>query len=324
MNACLKILILCLLLPVYKTTQAQNPRLVFATHWLPQAQFAGYYVAQDQGFYKEYGIDVEILHPAASVNVLSFLENGTADVISLFLTSAVDAKIKGTDIVNIAQFSENSALMFVARKSSGIRTLQDFSGKKTGIWKSGFDEVPKALFKEKNIETEWIPILSSVNLFLKGGIDAMTVMWYNEYNQIYLNGVNEDEINLFFLKDLGYNIPEDGLYTSLAVLNSKGNELKAFVEASLKGWNYAAIHPDYALEVVLNVMHSAKIATSSVHQKWMLEKVLELQGFISGGDKNTNLSVESWEKCLDILGYSAVGSKRMVFEEFFRSVLNHQ
>ena len=316
-----KVLTYFLLLTLSQALQAQKPKLVFATHWLPQAQFAGYYMAIDQGFYADAGIEVEIIHPSATTNVLSFLENGRADVISLFLTTAVKAKTEGVDIVNIAQFSENSALMFVSKRESGIQNLQDLSGKKTGIWKSGFDEIPKALLNEKNIATQWIPLSSSVNLFLKGGIDAMTVMWYNEYHQIYMHGVNEEELNVFHIKDYGYNIPEDGLYTTPAILSEKGNELKAFAEASLKGWDYAASHPDNALDVLIDVMKNARVASNRVHQKWMLEKVLELQGFKTGKEKSTSLSFEAVGKCLDIFGYEGYHSKQMFFEEFFKPVI---
>ena len=168
----------CLHLP------AQENKLVFTPHWLPQAQFAGFYIAQDQGYYADAGIEVEIIHPSASVNALNFLIEGNADIISLFLITAVNAVNSGIDLVNVAQISQHSAIMFVSKKSSGIETLEDFEGQKIGIWMSGFEEVPKALLSENNIIAEWVPIMSTVNLFLLGGLDIMTAMWYNEYNQI--------------------------------------------------------------------------------------------------------------------------------------------
>ena len=221
---------------------AQKQKIVFATQWLPQAQFAGYYVAREKGFYDEAGLDVTIKYPPTTGNVMSYLTDGTADIISQFLISAMKARSAGTDLVNIAQFSEHYAILFVSLKESGIKTLDDIRGKKVGIWKSGFYEAPKAFLANKKINVQWVPIASTVNLFLMNGIDVMTVMWYNEYNQLYLSGINEDEMNTFFLSKYGYDIPEDGLYALSKTLKVKPENLSAFVKASLKGWQYAAAH----------------------------------------------------------------------------------
>nr|HPR33913.1 ABC transporter substrate-binding protein [Prolixibacteraceae bacterium] len=162
----------------------QLPEITFTPHWLPQAQFAGYYMALEKGIYTAEGVDVTIVHPSAAVMATEKLLSGESDVISLFLITALSVKDKGVDLVNIAQFSQNSALLFVAKKSKNIRLLDDLNQKRIGIWKSGFDEVPKALVNSHNFKVTWVPILSSVNMFMMDGVDAMTVMWYNEYDQI--------------------------------------------------------------------------------------------------------------------------------------------
>ena len=308
-------------LMVVFTSNAQKKKLVFATHWLPQAQFAGYYVAKDQGFYDAAGIDLEIIHPTTSTNVLEFLKNGSADIISLFLMTAMDARSKGTDLVNIAQFSEHSAILMVSKKKSGINKIEDFQGKKVGIWYSGFSEVPKALLKEKNIEVEWVPVLSSVNLFLMDGIDLMTVMWYNEYNQLYLTGLNEDELNRFFVSDFGYDIPEDGIYTLNSTLQASPDELSAFVSASKKGWEYAAAHPDYTVDLVVRLMREEKISANKPHQQLMLQRILQLQGFGSGTEKQTGLNKDDFDKAADVMRKSGNEMKAVSFGDFFKPVL---
>jgi len=298
------------------SAQAQPQKIVFSTHWLPQAQFSGYYVAEEMGFYKEAGLDVEIIHPSASINAMEFLESGQADIISLFLVSGLDNRFRGVDLVNIAQLSHNSALMFVAKKNSNINTLNDFKGKKIGIWSSGFQEVPRALIEERRLDVSWIPIHSTVNLFLLNGIDVMTVMWYNEYNQIYLNGLDEDELSTFFLSDYGYNIPEDGLYVLQKTLDEKQDALKAFVEASIKGWQYAESHREYTLDIVIDRMRRANVPSNKPHQKWMLDKILELQYPF----ENTVLEKPSFEKVHAILKDLYQKSPDVLYEDFFRSV----
>ena len=194
-----KFLILLFLSVWFSGNISAQKKLVFSTHWLPQAQFAGYYMAQKMGFYQDAGLNVAIIHPPATVNAVEYLQSGKADIVSLFLITAIEKRLEGLDIVNIAQMSEHSAIMFVAKKGKGIETLDDLDGKKIGIWKSGFEEVPNALIQTHGFDVEWVPIMSSVNLFLMDGIDLMTVMWYNEYDQIYLSGINHDEMKAFYL-----------------------------------------------------------------------------------------------------------------------------
>ncbi len=302
-------------------TTGQDNRIVFSPHWLPQAQFAGYYVALDQGFYAEKGLDVEIIHPSATVNALTFLEQGKADIISLFLVTGLEAARKGMDLINIAQFSQHSAIMFVSKKESGIESIEDFQGKKLGIWMSGFQEVPEALMAERNIQPQWVPIMSTVNLFLLGGIDIMTVMWYNEYNQIYLSGINHDELNSFFLSDYEYNIPEDGIYTMRQTLEERPEELRAFAEATVQGWAYAAANKEYAVELVVDLMRKANIPSNKAHQRWMLGKVLEMQQPRDKEVYPTQLHPDDFRHTISIIERVRNTNSPLGYDQFFRPVV---
>ncbi|MCK9414294.1 MAG: ABC transporter substrate-binding protein [Prolixibacteraceae bacterium] len=302
---------------MFLTTQAQFSKIVFAPQWLPQAQFAGFYAAQEKGFYKDAGIDVEIIHPSTSIQATSLLLSGKADLISLFLTTALSVRNQGTDLVNVGQISQHSAIMIVTKKTGGIENVGQLNGKKVGIWKSGFDELPKALIAEKKLKVEWVPILSSVNLFMMGGIDAMTVMSYNEYDQIINSGLNEEELNVFPLADYGFDVPEDGLYCLRSTYLSKKATLNKFLSATLKGWDFAAANKEYALEVVIGRMQLAHVAANKVHQEWMLNKVLDL---IAPGDKKCKrgeLLESDFDKANRIINKGE--SKKMVclFPEFY-------
>lgn len=302
-------------------THARENKLVFSPHWLPQAQFAGYYVAQEQGFYKEAGLDVAIVHPSVTVNAVEYLKSGAADVISLFLVTALTARSEGLEMVNIAQFSQHSAIMMVSMKSSGIETLQDFDGKKIGIWKSGFEEVPKALMNEYGLDVDWVPILSSVNLFLMGGLDIMTVMYYNEYNTIYLSGIERDELNAFFLSDYGYDIPEDGLYVLPETLQEREHDLQKFVQATLKGWEYAANHREYAVDLVVGLMRKEHIPSNNAHQTWMLNKVLEMHDMGEKPIKQTELYVNDFNKAVSILKERGIIDAACSYDVFYNPVM---
>ncbi len=301
--------------------QAGNEKLVFMPHWLPQAQFAGYYVAQDQGFYAEAGLDVAIIHPSAAVNAIHFLEDGRADVISLFLVTALEALRNGVDLVNIAQISQHSAIMFVSMKDSGIENLEDFEGKKVGVWMSGFQEVPEALMHSRDITVEWVPILSTVNLFLLGGLDVMTVMWYNEYNQLYLTGIDWDEMNTFFLADYGFDIPEDGLYVLEHTLEERPEDLRAFVEATFRGWEYAAANKEYAVQLVVDLMRKNHVSSNRAHQRWMLNRVLETHCIQEKNVQVSQLHPDDFQHTVSIIESTRNVRFPVQYDDFFKPVL---
>jgi NitT/TauT family transport system substrate-binding protein len=318
---CKKQILLFILFLTFFQGLSQTRELVFTPHWLPQAQFAGYYVAQDQGFYTDAGIEVKIIHPSASVNAIKFLEREKADIITLFLVTALGAAKDGLDLVNIAQFSQHSAIMFVSMKSSGIETLADFEGRKVGIWRSGFREVPLALLNQQKVSVEWVPILSTVNLFLLGGIDVMTVMWYNEYHQIYLSGVNMDEMNTFFMSDYGFDIPEDGLYVLRSNLDKREEDFSAFVEASLRGWEYAAHNKEYTVDLVVKLMRDQNIPSNHAHQRWMLDKILELKNYEGKNIHATELHENDFEKTRLIIETISGSDFSIDYNDFHRPLL---
>lgn len=256
---------------------AQPSALTFVPQWIPQAQFAGYYVALDQGFYEEAGLDVTIRHPRADISAMSLLKSGEADIISSFLMDGITERLKGNDLVNIAQLSQHSSMLIVTKEESGIDQLDELNRKKIAIWSSGFDLLPRALMRERDIDAEFVPVLNTINLFLVNGVDAMTVMYYNEYDQIINSGVNKEELNTFFFSDFeGFDVPEDGLYCLESTYQWRKADLKKFVSATFKGWEYARKHKDYAINLVVEEMNKAHLPNNKAHQRWMLDKVLEL------------------------------------------------
>jgi NitT/TauT family transport system substrate-binding protein len=256
------------------TPDTSLTKLTFTPQWLPQAQFAGYYVALDRGFYKEAGLDVTIKHPSPDADIISLLSNKEADIVSAFLINGTKAISEGAPIVHFAQMLQHSSLMIVTRKESGIEEINQLDGRKLGIWSSGFDDVPFALFRREKIQPQIIRILNTVNLFLEGGVEAMTVMYYNEYNQILNSGVEPEELNSFFMKEAGFNIPEDALYCLETTWEEKKEQVEKFREATLKGWKYATDNKEYALDLVIQYIKKAHLPDNRVHQRWMLEQII--------------------------------------------------
>jgi NitT/TauT family transport system substrate-binding protein len=244
--------------------------------WTPQAQFAGYYVALDKGIYRKHGIDLTILPGGPGRSALEGLRSGRADFALLWLTSALQEYARGVRLVNVAQIVQRSSAMLIARKSSGIRTPADLQGRKVGLW-GGEMALPAQVFLKKyRLKVRQIPQSATVNLFLRGGIEVTSAMWYNEYDTIVNAGVNPDELQLFPLNDHGVTFPEDGLYMLEKNYRKDPALAEAFAAASLEGWRYAFAHPEEALDIVLRQMKAGKVPANRAHQKWMLARMGEL------------------------------------------------
>ncbi|WP_340123590.1 ABC transporter substrate-binding protein [Methylobacter svalbardensis] len=152
--------------------------------WSPQAQFAGYYVALDKGIYARHGIELKILRAGPGSSPAEALEKGSADFAILWLTTALQYRSAGTELVNLAQIIQRSSMMLISKKTAGIETIDDMDGKKVGMWE-GYVSLPlRTLFAEHRIKVREIRQSHTVNLFLRGGIDVTSAMWFNEYHTI--------------------------------------------------------------------------------------------------------------------------------------------
>ena len=248
----------------------------FIPLWKPQAQFAGYYTALEKGIYRKHGIDLTIIGGGPNSPASEYLRKGKADFAALWLTTAIRERVSGVKLVNLSQVVQQSSMMLVARKSSGIAKPADMNGRKVGLWGGPFAIPPHTFFKKYDLHVREVPQSYTVNLFLRGGIDVASAMWYNEYHTILNSGVDPEELNIFMFKDHGINLPEDGLYALEKTVRNDPALAKAFVQASLEGWNYAFAHPDEALDIVIKQMRMAKIPANRVHQRWMLERMRDL------------------------------------------------
>ena len=304
--------------PVFSEDTPPSKPLTFVTAWFPQAQFAGFYVAQEKGFYKKYGLETSILHGGPQLSPFDALEKGRADVGMIWLASAIQKRDQGAPLVNIAQIEQRSALMLVAKKSSGIRAPQDMQGKKVGLWDEIYSVQPKAFFKKHGLQVTIIPQSYSVNLFLRGGVDVASAMWYNEYHTILNAGIDEDELTTFFFPDHGLNFPEDGLYVFENKLAEDPARFRAFVKASLEGWLYAFEHEEEALGIVLRYMKQGRVPANAVHQRWMLRRMKDIVLPAGRNEAPGTLSKEDYTRTSGVLKENGLIGQAPPFASFHK------
>lgn len=241
--------------------------------WEPQAQFAGYYMALEKGLYREHGLDVVILPGGPAIDPVGYLKSGRADFVTSFLTGAITAAAEGVPMVDVAQVVNRSSLMIVAHRNP-VKDRNDLDGKRVSLWGMSFRSAYLGYFDTARVEPRIVPQYYSVNLFLQGGVAACAAMEYNEYHSIMQAGVDPGELTTFFMRNVGFGFPEDGIYTLAATARERPRVCRELAAASLEGWEYCRQHPDEAVDSVMKHAAAAHVPTNRVHQRWMLDHVL--------------------------------------------------
>ena len=251
--------------------------------WVTQAQFAGYYVAKDKGFYEEEGLNVTIKPGGPDVAPAQVIAGGGADVVIDWMPSALAAREKGLPLVNIAQPFKRSGMELTCRNDSGVTSTEKFKGQTLGVWFGG-NEYPFLSWMSKlGIPTDGGPdgvtVLKqgfNVDPLLQKQAACISTMTYNEYWQVIDAGLKPEELTVFKYEDEGVATLEDGLYVLEAKLDDPAfvDTMAKFVRASMKGWKWAEENPDDAAMMVLKNDETG--AQTEKHQKRMMGEIAKL------------------------------------------------
>jgi NitT/TauT family transport system substrate-binding protein len=252
----------------------KTQKIVFTPQWTAQAQFAGYYVAQEKGFYREAGVDVEIVHPSVTQSAMTRMFNKSSQATTLQLCQALELADVGVELVNILQTSMNNAMVIVSARGKDPLSQK---GERVGVWSVGFGQLALCMSIKEGLDYQWVRFAHNVNLFVSGALDATLAMSYNEYYQLVQAGMELTEKNVYRFCDHGYNVQEDGLYVTLDYYHKHKAQLQRFAQASRKGWEWAVKHPEETLDIVMKYVTRDHIGTNRVMQKLMLKEVLRLQ-----------------------------------------------
>lgn len=303
---------------------AQAQKFTVQLKWVPQAQFAGYYVAAAKGYYKAEGLDVTIKPGGPDISPVQVLAGRQADVVVNWMPDALAAREAGVPLVNIAQIFNRSGLMLTCKKASGVSKPADFKGKTLGVWFSG-NEYPFLNWMAKlglKPDTD-IKVLKqgfNVDPLLQNQAACISTMIYNEYWQVIDAGIKESDLVTFFYEDQGVASLEDGLYALEGNLKDKAFVERAakFVRASLKGWEDAVKDPAGAAKIVVaaDPSGSAKEAV----QKRQMENVAKLIT-TAGTPKMGYLEPAAYERTVKVL--LAAGSSPVIKKDPGKAAYTH-
>jgi NitT/TauT family transport system substrate-binding protein len=258
---------------------AQSPdKVKLQIKWVPQAQFAGYFVALDKGYYADENLDVTILPGGPDIVPEQQITNGQADFGVDWVASFLAFRDKGLPIVDIAQVFQSSGLMLISRKSAKINSAADLKGRSVGVWYGGnefeFLALMDKLHYDPDKDLNVIKQGFTMDPFLAGQMDVASAMTYNEFQVVLESGVNLEDLNVIRYNDEGVGMLEDNLFTTQDTVANKPDLVQRFVRASLKGWQAAIDDQAGAVTTVMKYVEPG--STTPEHQTRMMSEVAKL------------------------------------------------
>ncbi|MET0806883.1 MAG: ABC transporter substrate-binding protein [Lacisediminihabitans sp.] len=253
--------------------------------WVAQAQFAGYYAAVEQGYYKDEGLDVKIKEAGTDTVPIKSVADGDADYAISWVPKVLGSIEQGVNVTDVAQIFERSGTTQISFKDKDITTAADLKGKKVGSWGFGNQWELFAGMQKAGINTDTgislVQQAFDMKGFLAGDIDAAQAMTYNEYAQV-LETINPDtgalyqpdELNVINWNDEGTAMLQDAIWADADKLKDKDfqDETVKFIKASIKGWVYARDNAQKAADIVT----AAGSTLGTSHQLWMTNEVNKL------------------------------------------------
>jgi NitT/TauT family transport system substrate-binding protein len=246
--------------------------------WVTQAQFAGYYAALDQGYYKAQNLDVTILEGGPNIAPEQVVASGGAQFGLDWMGSLLSSRDQKVNLVNIGQVFQRGAILELSWKDSNIQGVDGLKGKTVGVWGFGNEfDLYAALAKHNINKDQDVKIFQQpfdMNDFLNRKIDAAAAMTYNEYAQVLEAGHSPSELNVINFTDEGTAMLEDGIFTTADWIKDPKNQDIAvrFLRASFQGWIYCRDNQASCVDIV--VKHGPALGKN--HQTWQMNEINKL------------------------------------------------
>jgi NitT/TauT family transport system substrate-binding protein len=265
-----------------KHSSQKLDKVTLQLKWVTQAQFAGYYAAKALGYYKQFGLDVNLKVGGPDITPEQVVASGQAQIGVDWLPSLLATRDTGTNLVNIAQMFSKSGMTEITWKTSGITSVAGMKGKTVGVWCCGNQfELYAALTKhgmdpEHNKGVKIFNQPFDMKAFLSGQIDAAAAMTYNELAQV-LESKNPKtgklytlaDLNVFKLQNEGTGMLEDGLFADADWVSSNRDVATRFIAASDRGWIYCRDH----YQACTNIVLKNGPTLGKGHQTWEMNEI---------------------------------------------------
>ncbi len=236
---------------------AESDPIRVQLRWLHQFQFAGYYAALELGYYREAGLEVTLVEGGPGRNPIEEVVSGRAQY-GAAASEVLLAHLRGQPVKILAVIFQQSPSVFLARKASGINSPQDMLGQRV-MMLPGFDDAELlAMFMKEGVKLEKIhrlPTSYNIEDLILGKTDAFNAYLTNEPYYLESRGVPTTIIRP---STYGIHFYGDSVFTSEREVKDHPERVKAFLQATLRGWQYAMDHPEEIIELILARYHPLK------------------------------------------------------------------
>ena len=228
--------------------------------WFDQFQFAGYYMAKEQGFYKDAGLDVQILPFSLGMNIPKMVNDGDVDF-AIGRENLILEKAKYPKIIALAAIFQATPLVLLTTKDSGIDSFNKFENKKLMRTKDDGSEVSlKAMLSASKIDLKSITqVEDSHNIYdlIDKKVDIISA--YTS-KAPYILQKEQIKYNIFYPKDYGFDMYSDFLITNIDKYNNDYNIVEKFKKASLKGWEYAYNNIEKSVDIIFEKYNTQNLS----------------------------------------------------------------
>jgi len=265
--------------------------------WTHQAQFAGFYAADQQGYYTEEGLEVTLLpRPVVGTDTVAVVVDGKADFGVDYGARLVAARSQGRPVTAIATLYRRYPMVFMTLASSGLTRPHDFPGHTIRTLTPGSSAVAfRALMTRLGLDPDSVRQVDAgydLAPFFAGELDIWPGYLINEVLAAREQGY---QVNLILPDDYGVHLYGDTLFTTERLIQENPDLVLRFLRATLRGWRWAVENPAEAGPLALEY----DPALDAAHQAAMMEASVPL--IHTGEDHIGWMRAEAWQGTHDIL-----------------------
>ena len=272
-------------------------KVTLQLNWYHQFQFAGYYAALEQGYYSQAGLDVTIVEASPDVDPIVNVIAGKTEF-GVGGSNLLLARSAGKPVVALGVIFQHSPQVLLSRQRSKSQTIQDLAGKRVMLDPQA-DELLAYLKKEGIPLERMTQVAHSYDPqdLIKGKVDAMSG---SSLNEAFLLDRAKFAYQADTPRSAGIDFYGDNLFTSEQMIKEHGDKVRAFREASLRGWQYAMTHQAEIVDVIRAKYTQRRERDYLLFQSKQMQALIEPEKVEIGA-----MSAERWKKIADT--YASLG-----------------
>lgn len=284
--------------------------------WICQAQFAGYYTAQEKGYFTKAGLDVEIDPAGPNISPTQMVVSGANDFGIAGADEILAARSKGAPIVGIAVFYRQTPEALVSLKTANINTPKDLEGKTVGVIYGNDENIYRLFIQQQGVDSSSIKEVAAIPGNSQILSDSVSAKMAYEMNDAILLKLQNKEVNIMRFRDYGIKFYADTLFTTEKMIKEHPDRVRALVNSSIAGWEDSISDPVAAVNNLMKISPTL----NKEHQIGYLKASIPI---ITQGGKMGMSDVTVWQSMTDILSKNGITNKDLdVHEAFTNDFIN--